>query len=156
MVKSGEKWEASMFFGEFEYRVDQKGRVPIPPRFRRELKGGIVLTQGIERCAVAYSLSEWQKIATTLTTDSVTPSKLRRLNRAIFATAFSLNMDGQGRIALPILLREYAGIEGEVVIIGANNYLELWNKEQWESEQAISREQAWQITESLEGQRGGK
>ena len=139
-----------MFFGEFEYKIDEKGRVPIPPRFRRELKEGVVLTLGVEKCITAYALSEWKKLAATLTTGSVTPSKLRRLNRAIFATAFSLNIDGQGRIALPIPLRQYADIEDEVVIAGANNYLELWNKEQWEAEKAISQEQTWQIIESLE------
>ncbi len=139
-----------MFFGEFEYKIDEKGRVPIPPKFRRELKEGVVLTPGTEKCITAYALSEWKKLAATLTTGSVTPSKLRRLNRAIFATAFSLNIDGQGRVALPIPLRQYAEIEDEVVIAGANTYLELWNKEQWESEKAISQEQAWQIIESLE------
>ena len=139
-----------MFFGEFEYKIDEKGRVPIPPRFRRELKEGVVLTPGIEKCITAYPLSEWKKLAATLTTGSVTRSKLRRLNRAIFATAFSLNIDGQHRIALPIPLRQYASIEDEVVIVGANNYLELWNKEQWEAEKEISQEQTWQIIESLE------
>ena len=95
-----------MFFGEFEYKIDEKGRVPIPPRFRRELKEGVVLTPGIEKCIVAYPLPEWKKLAATLTTGSVTPSKLRRLNRAIFATAFSISIDGQGRVALPTPLRQ--------------------------------------------------
>ena len=139
-----------MFLGEFEYKIDEKGRVPIPPKFRRELKEGVVLTPGAERCILIYTPAEWKKLAATLTTGSVAPSKLRRLNRAIFATAFSLNIDGQGRVALPVPLREYAGIEDDVVIAGANTYLELWDKEQWESEKAISQEQAWQIIESLE------
>ncbi len=139
-----------MFFGEFEYKIDQKGRVPLPPRFRRELKDGVVLMPGVEKCITAYPLSEWKKLATTLTTGSVTPSKLRRLNRAIFATAFMLGIDGQGRVALPIPLREYAEIADEVVIAGANTCLELWNREQWESEKAMSQEQAWQNIESLE------
>jgi len=141
-----------MFFGEFEYKIDEKGRVLLPPKFRGELKEGVVLTPGIEKCIVAYSLSEWEKLATALTTGSVTRSKLRRLNRAIFATAFSLNIDGQGRIVLPGPLRGYAGIEDEVIIAGVNNCLELWSKEEWESEKAVSQEQAWQIIESLEGQ----
>ena len=92
-----------------------------------------------------------QKAAATLTTGSITPSKLRRLNRAFFGAAFILNVDGQGRLVLPIPLRQYAGIEDdEVIIIGANAYFEIWNKEQWEEEKAISQEQAWQIIESLE------
>ncbi len=139
-----------MFFGEFEYKIDDKGRVPIPPRFRRELREGVVLTPGIEECIVAYPVSEWNKIATTLTTGSVSPSKLRRLNRALFATAFHQMLDGQGRIALPTSLREHAGIESEVIVAGANTYFELWDKNQWQSEKATSQEQAWQIIESLE------
>ena len=139
-----------MFYGEFEYKIDEKGRVPIPPKFRRELKEGVVLMPGVEKCINVYSPAEWKKVAATLTTGSVARSKFRRLNRVIFATAFSLNIDGQGRIALPAPLREYAEIEDEVVVAGTNTYIELWNKEQWELEKAISQEQAWQIIESLE------
>ena len=68
-----------MFFGEFEYRIDEKGRIPIPPKFRRELREGLVLTPGLEKCVVAYPVSEWKKLAETLTTGSITPSKLRKL-----------------------------------------------------------------------------
>ncbi len=139
-----------MFLGEFEYRIDEKGRVPLPPKFRRELREGVVLSTGSEKCIIAYSLAEWNKFAASLTSGAVAASKMRRLNRAFFATAFNLGVDKQGRIALPVPLREYAGIEEELVIIGANNYLELWNKAQWEEEKAISQEQAWQIIESLE------
>jgi len=139
-----------MFFGEFEYKIDEKGRVLIPPIFRRELGEGVVLTPGVEKCINAYPLAGWKKVAAAFTTGSISPSKLRKLNRAIFATAFRLNIDGQGRIALPIPLREYAEIEDEVVITGVNTYLELWNKKQWEAEKATSLEQAGQIIESLE------
>ena len=139
-----------MFFGEFEYKVDEKGRVPVPPKFKNWLREGVVLMPGVEKCITAYPLPEWKNLADDLTTGSVTPSKLRKLNRAIFATAFSLNVDGQGRIALPPPLREYAGIGDEVIIAGTNNCFELWNKGHWEEEKAISQEQAWQIIESLE------
>jgi len=138
-----------MFYGEYNYKIDEKGRVPIPPRFRRELKDGVVLSPGAEKCVNVYTLSEWKKLAEKLTS-SLTPSKLRKLSRAIFATAFNVNIDGQGRIALPIPLREYAEIMDEVVIAGANTYLEIWNQVLWEEEKAISQEQAWQIIESLE------
>lgn len=139
-----------MFLGEFIYRVDEKGRVPIPPKFRGELGDGVVLTTGIEKCILAYPLAEWIKLADTLTTGPITRSKLRRLNRAIFAGAFSLNIDGQNRLALPPQLREYAEIKDETVIAGVNKYFELWNKQRWAEEKAVSQEQAWQIMESLE------
>ena len=139
-----------MFFGEFDYKIDEKGRVSIPPRFRSALKDGVVLTPGPEKCIVAYTLSEWKKLAATFTDSVVTASKLRRLNRSIFSTAFSTLIDGQGRVALPPPLREYAEIVEEVVVAGANTYLEIWNKVHWGEEKAISQKQAWQIIESLE------
>ena len=95
-------------------------------------------------------MPEWKKLAESLTSGSVTRSKSRILNRAIFATAFQLNIDGQGRVALPVPLRYYAEIHDEAVIVGANNYFELWKKELWELEKVASQEQAWQIIESLE------
>jgi MraZ protein len=139
-----------MFFGEFEYKIDDKGRVPIPPKFRRELREEVILAPGAEKCVTLYPLTEWKKLASTLTSGLITPSKLRRLKRAVFATAFSLRIDGQGRIALPFSLRQHAEIVDEVVIVGANNYLEIWNKVHWQEEKNVSREQAWQIIESLE------
>lgn len=139
-----------MFFGEFNYKIDEKGRVPIPPRFRREFKDGLVLAPGPEKCINAYTLPEWKKLAAELTSSSLTPNKMRRLKRAIFATAFNTFIDGQGRVALPVPLREHADIVDEVVIAGTNTCLEIWNKIYWEEEKAVSQEQAWQIIESLE------
>ena len=139
-----------MFFGEFEYKVDEKGRVPIPPRFRKELKDGVVLAPGAEKCVNVYPIPEWKKLAGTLTGGSLTPNKMRRLTRAVFATAFTISIDGQGRVALPIPLREHAEIMDEVVIAGVNTYLEIWNKVLWEEEKTVSQEQTWQIIESLE------
>lgn len=139
-----------MFLGEFEYKIDEKGRVPVPPKFRKDLKDGVILSCGPEKCIIAYSIPEWNKLSASLPSGTIAPSKMRRLNRAVFAMAFNISIDNQGRIAIPVPLREYAGIEDEVVIAGVNTYLELWNKEQWEAEKTISQEQAWQIIESLE------
>ena len=139
-----------MFYGEFDYKIDEKGRVPVPPRFRNELKDGVVLAPGPEKCITAYTLTEWKKLAATLTGGTLTRSKMRRLSRAIFSTAFSTKIDNQGRIAIPAPLREHAEIVDDVVVAGVNNSLEIWNKAHWEEEKEISQEQAWQIIESLE------
>jgi MraZ protein len=148
----GNGGELLMFIGEFEYRMDEKGRVPIPPKFRTEelKKDGVILCPGMEKCITIYSPSEWKKLADSLTSGPIMPSKLRKLNRAIFATAFSLEIDGQGRIVIPTQLRQYAGINDEVVMAGANTYLELWGKELWNSEKLNSQEEAWHIFETLE------
>lgn len=139
-----------MFLGEFSYRIDEKGRVPIPPRFRAEFRDGIILTVGAEKCILAYSPTQWKTLADSLTTGPVLSSKMRKLNRALFGTAFNLNMDGQARVALPVPLRQYAGITSDVVIVGANTYLEIWDKQAWEAEKTESQAQSWQIIETLE------
>jgi MraZ protein len=139
-----------MFYGEFDYKIDEKGRIPIPPKFRNALKDGLVLTPGAEKCITVYTVMEWRKLSSTLTNSPLSRSKMRKLSRALFATAFSTRIDGQGRIAIPAPLREHAEIIDEVVIAGSNTYLEIWNKVLWEEEKEISQEQAWQIIESLE------
>ena len=139
------------FTGEFEYRVDEKGRVPLPPKYRRALEDGIVLTRGADNNIVAYPVTEWEKVAEKLNSaGSLEPLKMRRLKRAIFATAFPLNLDGQGRVTLPQPLREYAGITSELVITGSNNYFELWDKQRWQAELAEALDQQSQIIESME------
>jgi len=139
-----------MFFGEYEYRVDEKGRVPLPPKFRQEFRDGVMLTRGAEKHIIAYPLDQWRRVAESLSTQPMTPSKLRRLKRVVFGAAFSQILDGQGRVALPTHLREYAEIGDAAVVVGANDYFEIWNKELWNSEKALAEEQAWQIIESLE------
>lgn len=150
MVNSG---KLGTFYGEFEYRLDEKGRVPIPPKWRRELQDGLVLFPGTgEPCLNGYPLAEWEKLSASLNLASGTlsASKMRRLKRAIFATAFNTNLDGQGRVALPVTLRKYAGIESDITVIGVNNYIEFWSKARWEAEKEASQAESWQIIESLE------
>lgn len=146
-----EKVEFSVFLGEYEYKVDSKGRIPLPPRFRGELGAGLVMSRGLEKCIVVYPLSEWLKMAEEM---NATPfpyqSKDRRINRFFFATAFSEETDAQGRVALPLSLRQYAEIKEGAVIIGANRYLEIWSLENWQAESDLMSEQAWQLTESRE------
>jgi len=138
-----------MFFGEHSYKVDEKGRVPLPPKFRREMKDAVILARTTEKCIAAYPMAEWQRLADSLAAKAVTPANLRRLNRAIFGSAFSVTFDRQGRIALPSSLRSYAEIGDTVVVVGANHYVELWNEELWKEEKARAEEQASQIIESL-------
>ena len=145
--------ESGRFAGEFEHKVDAKGRIPIPPRFRAELREGMVLTPGVEKHIIVYPLSEWSKVTEALTAGTADSSQLRSINRAVFATAFSLKFDSQGRITLPSTLRKYAGIKEQVVVAGANTYLELWNKQEWEAEKTASREQTRQIMENMETKR---
>jgi MraZ protein len=139
-----------MFLGEYEYKLDEKGRVPVPPKFRGDLRDGIILVPGPEKCIFAYSPLQWKKLSESLNTGALPSNKMRKLNRALFSTAFRLNVDGQGRIALPVPLRNYAGIGEDVVITGVNTYLEIWDKQLWEEEKTNSLAQIWQTIETLE------
>ena len=139
-----------MFFGEYSYKVDDKGRVPLPPKFRRELREGIILAKGMgEKCIAVYPVAEWKRLSDSLAAKAVTPANLRKLNRAIFSSAFGVSFDGQGRITLPYLLREYASIADTAVVVGANTHVELWSQDGWKAEQTSAEERASQIIESF-------
>ena len=140
-----------MFFGEYPYKVDEKGRVPLPPKFRRQMREGVILTRGMgEKCIAVYPIAEWKRLSDSLASKAVTPANLRKLNRSIFGSAFDASLDGQGRITLPFSLREYAGIGDTVIVVGANNFIELWCEGEWQSEKTSADEQASQIIESFE------
>jgi MraZ protein len=139
-----------MFFGEYPYKVDEKGRIPLPPKFRREMKDGVILVKGMgEKCIGVYPISELKRLSDKLAEKALTPANLRRLNRAIFSSAFSASFDGQGRIKLPDPLRDYAKIGYTAIVVGANTRVELWSEEGWKAEQTSAEEQASQIIESL-------
>jgi MraZ protein len=139
-----------MFFGEYTYKVDEKGRVPLPPKFRRQMKEGVILAPGMgEKCISAYPVAEWKRLSDSLAAKVVTPANLRRLNRAIFGSAFGASLDGQGRIILPFSLREYAGIGDTAIVVGANNCVELWCEGEWQTEKQSAADQASEIIESF-------
>ena len=139
-----------MFLGEYEHKIDPKGRVAIPPKFRGEFWEGIVLGRGLDRCIIAYPPPLWKEVSDKYHPLPTALSKERRMSRTIFAPSFNLELDEQGRVVLPPPLRQYAEIKETVIIAGINNYLEIWSKELWEEEQALMEEQAWQIAEGME------
>jgi len=139
-----------MFFGEYPYKVDEKGRVPLPPKFRRQMREGVILAKGMgEKCIAVYPVAEWKRLSDSLAAKAVTQANLRKLNRAIFGSAFSTSFDGQGRITLPYPLRDYAGIGDTAIVVGANKCVELWCEGEWKAEKTSAEEQASQIIESF-------
>ncbi len=139
-----------MFLGEFEYRIDDKGRMPFPPRFRPYFKDGVIVAPSPEKCLSVYTIAEWKKMAYKLEAGGLAPSKLRKIQRALFATAFNTNLDAQGRISLPATLRAYAGLGEDIIVAGTDTHIELWDKAAWEAEKSADLAEAFQIIESLE------
>lgn len=138
------------FLGEHEYKLDSKGRLPLPPRFRAVLKEGVVLAPGLEKCLRLYPLSHWLKIEEGQEALPDTRRKWRTLKRYTFGKAFLTEMDAQGRISLPFTLRQYAGIGNTAIVVGLGKYLEIWDKAQWLQESAAMEEEVPGLFESIE------
>ena len=122
-----------MFLGEYTHTVDDKGRVTIPARFRADLATGVVVTRGLDRNLTIYPLEEWRDLADKIMSKPMTDPSVRSFRRRLFAGAVDLELDRQGRILLPPYLREFADIDGEVVVVGNYNNIEIWNSAGWET-----------------------
>ena len=121
-----------MFMGEYNHTVDTKGRLIVPSKFREQLGDEFVVTKGLDGCLFVYSKSEWENIEEKFRNVPLTTKDPRKFARFFFAGAASCEVDKQGRILLPVVLREYAGIEKDVVSVGVFNRVEIWDKDKWQ------------------------
>lgn len=122
-----------MPFGEFQYSVDDKGRVIIPPTFRDFVEDGMIVTRGMDSCLFVFPLSSWQQIEASLTSLPLTDPGSRNFVRFFYSGAAKAKLDSTGRISLPSTLRTFARLEGNVMVVGAPNRLEIWNEGLWHS-----------------------
>lgn len=120
-----------MFLGTHEPRLDEKGRLILPAKFREELSTGLVITKGQERCLYVFPASEFAQITETLRQAPVTAKGARDYQRVMFAGAHDEIPDRQGRITIPSGLRTYAGLDRDCVVIGANTRVEIWDSAAW-------------------------
>jgi MraZ protein len=123
-----------MFLGEYTHTIDEKGRLTIPARFRGELAAGLVVTRGMDRCLTLYPVAEWNRLAQKVSELPVADRRARTLRRLVFGGAADVVPDKQGRVLIPPNLREYANLDGEVIITGLHNYVEVWNSKAWNEE----------------------
>ena len=122
-----------MFLGTHTPRLDDKGRLFLPAKYREELSGGLVITKGQERCLYVFPMAEFQRITEALRTAPVTERSVRAYSRVFFASASDEVPDKQGRITIPPPLRAYAGLTRDCTVIGANTRLEIWDSQAWET-----------------------
>lgn len=122
-----------MFLGTHTPRLDDKGRLALPAKFRTELEGGLVITKGQERCLFVFPMAEFSRITELLRSAPVTQRSVRDYSRVFFASASHEVPDGQGRITVPSQLREYAGLSKDCVVIGANSRVEVWDSAAWQN-----------------------
>jgi MraZ protein len=126
-----------MFLGEFIHTIDGGGRLTIPARFRADLEEGLVLTRGLDRCLAIYPMGEWEQLAEQVSDLPITDRRARNFRRLVFANASDAALDKAGRVLIPPRLREYAGLDSEIVITGLNTYIELWNPDAWGEEREL-------------------
>ena len=121
-----------MFIGEYQHALDSKNRMIVPSKLREELGNKFVITKGLDRCLYAYPQDEWKNLEEKMKTLPLTNRDARSFVRFFFAGACEIEMDKQGRGLIPQNLKEYAGIEKEIVSIGVLTRVEIWSKEKWQ------------------------
>lgn len=122
-----------MFTGEYRHSVDDKGRVAIPARFRPQLDKGPIVAKWTDGCAALFPRPAFEQFAAKVAQLPLADDHARAVSRFIFASAFEVDLDSQGRIVLPASVRDWAGITSEAVVVGGWDRVEIWSPERWAS-----------------------
>ena len=138
-----------MFMGEYSHTIDTKGRLIIPSKFREELGETFVVTKGLDGCLFVFSDEEWKAFEIKLKSLPLTNKNARQFARFFVAGATPCELDKKGRILLPATLREFAGLEKDVVLTGMLNRIEIWSKEKWNENNSLDDVAMDEIAEQM-------
>lgn len=138
-----------MFMGTYNNSIDTKNRMIVPSKHRDQLGGRCVLTKGMDKCLNIYSISEWEKQMDKIEALPESDPKVRAFIRHFCANAVDCEFDKQGRIVIPAELKEYAGIDKELVTMGAMRKIEVWSKEVWDAPDNENKMDSEEFAESL-------
>ena len=145
------------FRGLYEHSLDSKDRLTVPSRFRAALSDGIVLSKGFDPCVWVHTTSEFEQLSERfLSPHSPFGKDARSLRRRFHGGSFDEKLDSAGRIRVPKPLIEHAGVSGPCVVIGAGEYLEIWNAEAWAKQEEELDAEAPEIAEGLAGAEAGE
>jgi MraZ protein len=122
-----------MFLGTHHPRLDDKGRLILPAKFREQLEEGVVITRGQERCLYVFPVAEFERLAEQLRQAPVTSKQARDYLRVFLSGASDEAVDRQGRVTIPSTLRTYAGLDRDCAVIGAGQRVEIWASAAWET-----------------------
>jgi MraZ protein len=120
-----------MFLGTYEPKLDDKGRIILPAKFRDELSGGMVMTRGQENCLYVFSTREFETVHEKIRQAPVTSKQARDYQRVFLSGASAETPDKQHRVTIPAPLRSYAGLDRDLVVIGVGSRAEIWDAESW-------------------------
>ncbi len=135
--------------GNYQAKINNKGRTAVPSKYRPELGKKIVVGQWYENCLVMVSQKQWQELLKQIEQKPFIVAPSRDTDRFLIGGAFEIDLDSQGRFVIPPTLRKYAQLEEEVVFVGLLNRVEIWDKSRWEKHQKYLDEQAEEIAERL-------
>ena len=134
-----------MFLGQYQHSLDEKGRVILPAKFRSQLEAGAYMARGLDGCVCVYPTDEWERVSNNMRELATRGTQERQAARSFFAGAAEVAPDRQGRVPVPVHLRDFAGLslEREVVVAGVLSRIEIWDAQKWatreqEGEQVIS------------------
>jgi len=138
-----------MLIGENQHSLDPKGRTNFPAKLRDELGAKFYITKGLDGCLFVYAEEEWESLAQRIR--SLPMSKSRDLQRFFFGGAIEVQPDKQGRVLLPANLREYAGLEKEIIVAGTMNHAEIWDKQKWDDRmKSLSPQAIEEVVDSMD------
>ena len=137
-----------MLVGQYDYVLDTKGRLNFPAKFREQMGETFIVAKWLDHCLAAFPMEQFEKIADKIEEKGVV--KGRDVRRKLYSSAVEVTPDKQGRIQLPAKLREYAGLDHDVTIIGSRSFAEIWNTEAWNASQETSDEDFTAEMENLD------
>jgi MraZ protein len=142
-----------MLIGEYIHTIDEKNRISMPVKFRKELGKKIIITPGLDSCLFIFTTKEWKKVSSRLSDTNADLSFLkadqRSFNRYMFGRAAEVEIDSIGRILIPEFLKERIGLKNSAAIIGVKDRVEIWNDKVWSQNQEIVEKQSGALAESL-------
>jgi len=141
--------KSGMFIGEYTHTIDDKGRLAIPVKFRKDLIKGAVITRGLDNCLFLYPIEEWKVLADKLSKLPIGQANTRAFARLMLAGAMDATLDKQGRIIVPDYLRKFGKISKKIVLAGLYNRIEVWSESEWEKFKGNAEKSSNDIAEKL-------
>lgn len=138
-----------MLLGEYNARLDTKGRVVIPGKFRKSLGDQLIITKGYEKTLIIVSQKHWETLLEGTERKPFIQAEIREVHRFLLGSAFDGEIDKKGRLMVPMQLRNFAHIEDEIIFLGLSRYVEVWAKKRWEEHRGVLEENIGRISEKL-------
>lgn len=142
-----------MLIGEYIHTIDEKNRISLPSKFRKEMGKKIIITPGLDQCLFIFTTKEWTKVSKRLSDSDSDLSFLtadkRSFNRFMFGRAAEIEVDSIGRILIPDFLKDRIGLKNTAAMVGVEDRVEVWNENAWNKQKEIIERQAEELAEKL-------